>query len=407
VSEKKPEGMNSGLQVNDDMLDYVCNDVEGFACGENAEDLRDTRILQKPALKYEKDALDKVCEPLESIVCRDSSSEHVAKSTQITQQGAQYSQTIPKGQTGKNMQENDRLFGYVSNYKSLVSCHQSEYVTNEVDQKYEKDVLDRVFEPLESMVCRDNFPEAQNKAAVHQNGRLVDRLRESAIRSAAFRESEVRTAGLQSRKRDPRGTGAVPRVLQYDERDALDNVFESIEGLVCREPSAKGRNQRRKDAFEPVGSVGYRNDTPAVGGDWESVKPDAPTEQTRDVETRAADMLDNVREGVESVAGKQDARGFRGDKYLTRENDKYYMRDNNGVIDSPEETLERRKQSTLKNNRQLVQRNKGDLLDFVFEHVESAVCKEGMPEEVVKKERPKRTSTSERQYRHDVNWRDE
>jgi hypothetical protein len=270
--------------------------------------------------------------------------------------------------------------------ESLISHH-------EVNQNYETDVFDKVFEPLESMVCRHDVPEARRKAVSDQNERIGDRLHESAIRSAAFREAEARTAGIQS------GTGPIPLVLQYDERDVLDNVFESMESLACRGSLEKAKHQRQKSAFEAVESEGYRDDSPTIGGDWESNKRDEPTEQSRNVGPRASRVADG-RDNVESIICKQDAQGFRGNRNLIAKKEKYYTHGHKNAVDPSEEMMEKMKQSILKSS--------GDLLDFKLAHVESAaVCKEGMPEYVLKKERPKRKPNPKWRSRHPVVWRDE
>lgn len=309
-SDKKLQDKYSAVQVNEDIMDYVFNDVEGFASNKKEEDHPDTRILPKPAFKYEKDELDKVSEPMESRVCRGGSNEVDVNSTKDTQEGTRYNQRTPKTQMGKSISD-EGLFGYVFNDVESLVCHQSKYATHEVDHSYEKDVFDKVFEPLESMICQHDVPGARRRAVSDQNEHIRNRLHDSAIKSAAFREAEARTAGIQS-TRDTGGTGPIPLVLQYDERDVLDNVFESMPSFVFRNHSAKAKRQLQKRAFEPMGSAACRDDTPAVGGDWESNKRDEPIEQERDVGSRASRAA-NLHDNVESVSCKQDAPGFRGD----------------------------------------------------------------------------------------------
>jgi hypothetical protein len=352
-SDKNHQDKYSGVQVKEDMLDYVFNDIEGFACRKEEEDLRDTRILPMPALKYEKDALDKVCEPMESMVCRAGSNAPGVNSATNTPEWTHYNQGTPKGQMRKNIQKDEGLLDYAFNNVESLEYHQSEYATHEVDQNYEKDIIDKVFEPLESMVCRDDVPEARRRAISDQKERIGDRLHESARRSAVFREA--RTSGIQS-TRDAPGTGPIPLVVQYDERDALDNVFESMEGLVCRDPSAKDKHQRQKSAFGPAGSVGCRDDSPAVRGDWESNRRDEPTEQPRNIGSRAS---------------RQDTLDFRGHRYWIDKNDNYYTHDHKNAVD----LLERDINSAKRN--------------------------------VLKKDRPKREPTPKWQSRHHINWRDE
>jgi hypothetical protein len=194
---------------------------------------------ERVAKRHENDILDNVFEGVENSICRDSvNSEQgnwerpVQRQTQSPRERVEQRKASPLSKYEKDILDN--VFEGVENAAcSHDYAHNSRMVANNNARAvpYERDILDSVFEGVERATCRDEYREEPWQL-------------ERDIRARTLESKEV------SRNGDMLGRGR--QHMEYavckdsdaavlaKKTDMLDNICESLERAACQEASRTG-----------------------------------------------------------------------------------------------------------------------------------------------------------------------
>ena len=272
----------------------------------------------------------------------------------------------PSNQTvGESQQQSEATSSTQAATTTALPARQSALVA----QSETEDILEHIFNGFENVVCHDSEDDIVGSGG-SKDPIIIDR-REDRILAPTQRSS------VQIRKA---------------ENDVLDTVFETFEGFICRDDLATVEASLRSGTR----SVNYSAD-----GEKTTEGAAATTANSNAITTIHAkrDLLDNVFEGVEYAMCRDGpppvnfTNNHKRDNYYAAPARKGYVqshrgdwrpkpqeysldRDNNSIIApqyGPPDLIEN---DSFKFSRKMTATGRQDMLDFVFDGVESMVCKD-------------------------------
>jgi hypothetical protein len=347
------------LKPEEDALDKVFNNLETFACHEDKVDLRDSRIpgarFETKMVKKNKDIIDNVFESVEKVMCRDDTNVSVHGRNNYAAGTTKKTPALSTSRGGDPSGDNNALVAYerdiLDNVFEEVEKVACRYQNNGRLASSQKDLLDNFFEEVEKVSCRDDYEEGRiqrgHDPPAHSSSR--------SSRSATAKKSK----GVITTARD--------------NADMLDRVCENFEHTACQDPN----------------SVAYLNDPDLLDHVCENIENKAcGSDQSRnssgastgggaqapiDLTSCATYSLENNNSMVQE-SPSVDAWSEKGVIGLERR-----AAIEGSRVSSSSSSSSTRKKSHPKQLMKVEQKH--DMLDYVFENVESGVCRPDDQEE--------------------------
>ena len=255
-----------------------------------------------------------------------------------------------------------------------------------VAQTENNDILDHIFNGFENVVCHDS--EDPLVVGTGANSKdpivIVDDDRDDRILAPTTQPPTQTQSSV---------------IIKKSDNDILDNIFEKFEGFVCREDMDTVETTLRVGARTTTGnSTDDAQRTPAAVGSAHATTPSTTKAMTTMQPTR--DILDSVFEGVEyamcrdgppvenytqnntkrdnyySAAARNGfVQSHRGD-WRPKQPQGYSFERDSSIVSTSNGSSKLVEKNSYKFSRKLKTKNRQDMLDFVFDGVESMVCKD-------------------------------
>ena len=279
-----------------------------------------------------------------------------------------------------------------------------------VSQTEHNDILDHIFNGFENVVCHDSEDQLVGGTGADSKDPII----------IVDDRDDNRILVAPTTQPPPTQPQSSSVLLRKSDNDILDNIFETFEGFVCREDMDTVEASLRVGARTTTTTKGNSTDnaprTPAaaVASSQAATTPSTTATTTKAMTTTQPkrDILDSVFEGVEyamcregpptesytqnttkrdnyysAAARKGFVQTHRGDwrpkqqqpqQQQQQQQQGYSFERDNSIVSTSNGSSKLMEKNSYKFSRKLktTKKNRQDMLDFVFDGVESMVCKD-------------------------------
>ncbi|KAG7367260.1 hypothetical protein IV203_029931 [Nitzschia inconspicua] len=332
--------------VNEDSFDHFCNAFEGVVCREGVDETveivpakekkNQPLALSKPIpvappkngvdlVMEDRDALDTVFEGVESIPC-----------------GPREKRTVKKNSENRLSMPQQPDYSMVDN----------------------RDVLERVFDGVEIMSCG---PDSSHREAFKRFGPVKTKTKSRRSGNSSGYKTEILDHTCESVEYYTCRMDTTKNSLGQD-RDLLDKVFGGVESATCSQNTPKRGNRSTRGSAENPIKVPVETQIVKVKGSED-------------------DMLDSLCNGVEYAVCREEAVGLnqRNKKDLldhifepgcAGSEDGDLSHNENSMVASTEcNSISSSRGSEEREEPEMSKQQDGDILDYIFEKVESKTCR--------------------------------